>query len=132
MKRIGSACRLFAVIMTALCLITALPVSGMAAKEPVKVAFIYVGPVGDAGWSFSHDQGRKYLEKNLPGVKTAFVESVPEGADAERILTQFARTIAAERGLRARAVYRGVDPQEDLSVSALAGLSKHVDLPVER
>jgi basic membrane protein A len=91
MKHISSACRFFAVITTALCLITALPGSGMAAKEPVKVAFIYVGPVGDAGWSFAHDQGRKYLEKNLPGVKTAFVESVPEGADAERILTQFAR-----------------------------------------
>ncbi|MRR36365.1 BMP family ABC transporter substrate-binding protein, partial [bacterium] len=91
MKRIRSACRFFAVMVTALCLITALPGSGMAAKEPVKVAFIYVGPVGDAGWSFAHDQGRKYLEKNLPGVKTAFVESVPEGADAERILTQFAR-----------------------------------------
>jgi basic membrane protein A and related proteins len=63
----------------------------MAAREPIKVAFIYVGPVGDAGWSYTHDQGRKYLEKNLAGVKTAFVESVPEGADAERVLTQFAR-----------------------------------------
>jgi len=91
MNRITMACRYFALIATVLCLITALPGSGMAAREPIKVAFIYVGPVGDAGWSYTHDQGRKYLEKNLAGVKTAFVESVPEGADAERVLTQFAR-----------------------------------------
>jgi basic membrane protein A len=91
MNRITMACRFFALIATALCLIPTAPGSAMAAKEPIKVAFIYVGPVGDAGWSYTHDQGRKYLEKNLAGVKTAFVESVPEGADAERVLTQFAR-----------------------------------------
>jgi basic membrane protein A len=52
-------------MVTALCLITALP--GPHGREGThKVAFIYVGPVGDAGWSFAHDQGRKYLEKNLP------------------------------------------------------------------
>jgi basic membrane protein A len=58
--------------------------------DKLKVAFIYVGPVGDAGWSYAHDQGRKYLEKELPYVKTSFVESVPEGADSERVLTQLA------------------------------------------
>jgi basic membrane protein A and related proteins len=60
--------------------------------EPLKVGFIYVGPVGDYGWSFAHDQGRKYLEATLPDVKTTYVESVPEGADAERVLTQLARS----------------------------------------
>jgi basic membrane protein A and related proteins len=59
--------------------------------EPLKVGFIYVGPVGDYGWSYAHDQGRKYLESMLPDVKTTYVESVPEGADAERVLTQLAR-----------------------------------------
>ena len=57
------------------------------AKE-IKVAFVYVGPIGDGGWSYSHDQGRKALEKM--GIKTAYVEAVPEGADAERVITQFA------------------------------------------
>ncbi len=91
MKRISTArCRVL-IALLALFVITAVPGFALAAKEPVKVAFIYVGPVGDAGWSYAHDQGRKYLEKNLAGVKTAFVESVPEGADAERVLTQFAR-----------------------------------------
>ncbi|MGI6553573.1 MAG: BMP family ABC transporter substrate-binding protein [Bacillota bacterium] len=61
-----------------------------AAEEPFKVAFIYVGPVGDAGWSYAHDQGKKYMEKELPNVVTTIVESVPEGADAERVLTQLA------------------------------------------
>jgi basic membrane protein A and related proteins len=60
--------------------------------EALKVGFIYVGPVGDYGWSYAHDQGRKYLETTLPDVKTTYVESVPEGADAERVLTQLARS----------------------------------------
>jgi basic membrane protein A len=62
------------------------------AQESLKVGFIYVGPVGDYGWSYAHDQGRQYLEKTLPDVKTTYVESVPEGADAERVLTQLARS----------------------------------------
>jgi basic membrane protein A len=58
-------------------------------QEKLKVGFIYVGPVGDAGWTYAHDLGRKYLEEQL-GVETTYVESVPEGADAERVLTQLA------------------------------------------
>jgi basic membrane protein A len=61
-------------------------------SEALKVGFIYIGPVGDYGWSYAHDQGRKYLETTLPDVKTTYVESVPEGADAERVLTQLARS----------------------------------------
>ncbi|WP_245585150.1 BMP family ABC transporter substrate-binding protein [Solimonas flava] len=61
------------------------------AAEPLKVAFVYVGPIGDAGWTYSHEQGRLALEKALPGqVKTTYVESVPEGADAERVIRQLA------------------------------------------
>lgn len=63
-----------------------------AMPETLKVGFIYVGPVGDYGWSYAHDQGRKYLEATLPDVKTTYVESVSEGADAERVLTQLARS----------------------------------------
>lgn len=46
-------------------------------KNETKVGFIYVGPVGDGGWTYSHDQGRLELEKEL-GVKTAYIENVPE------------------------------------------------------
>ena len=52
--------------------------------------FIYVGPVGDFGWSYQHDQGRLEVEKEL-GVTTSYLESVPEGPDAERALERLAR-----------------------------------------
>jgi len=51
------------------------------------VAFVYVGPVGDAGWTFAHDLGRKYAESKYGDrIKTTFVEKVPEGPDAERVI----------------------------------------------
>ena len=61
------------------------------APEALKVAFSYVGPVGDAGWTFAHDRGRKALaEKFGDRVATSFVENVPESADAERVITDLA------------------------------------------
>ena len=67
-------------------------VTGAAfAAEPLKVGFVYVGPVGDAGWTYAHDQGRLQMEKALGAqIKTTFVESVPEGADAERVIRKLA------------------------------------------
>ena len=63
----------------------------LAATGPVKVAFVYVEPVGDSGWSYQHDIGRKLLEKTFgPQVKTTFVENVPATADAERVIRQLA------------------------------------------
>jgi basic membrane protein A len=60
--------------------------------EEFKVAFVYVGPVGDLGWTYAHDQGRKALEAALPNVKTSYQENVPENpADAERVIRQFAQ-----------------------------------------
>lgn len=61
-----------------------------AAPEKMKVAFVYVGPAGDAGWSYAHDLGRKYLLEKMPDVQATVIESVPEGADAERVITQLA------------------------------------------
>jgi basic membrane protein A and related proteins len=60
--------------------------SAPAKAEPLKIAFAYVGPVGDGGWTFAHDNGRKALEKEFGDkVVTSFVEKVPEAADAERV-----------------------------------------------
>ena len=54
--------------------------------EPLKIGFAYVGPVGDGGWTFAHDNGRKALEKEFGDkIATSFVENVPESADAERV-----------------------------------------------
>ena len=62
-----------------------------AKAEPLKVAFIYVGPVGDGGWTFAHDNGRKAVEKEFGDkVVTTLVEKVPESADAERVFRDVA------------------------------------------
>ena len=55
-----------------------------------KACFIYVGPIGDFGWTYQHDQGRLAVEKEL-GVKTEYLESVEEGADAERAIERYLR-----------------------------------------
>lgn len=57
-------------------------------KKEFKAAFVYIGPVGDAGWSYAHDQGRKFIEKKY-GIKTSYSESVPEG-EAERVIREYA------------------------------------------
>ncbi|WP_029001076.1 BMP family ABC transporter substrate-binding protein [Azohydromonas australica] len=58
-----------------------------AKPEPLKVAFAYVGPVGDAGWTFAHDRARLEVEKEFGDrIQTSFVENVPEAADAERVI----------------------------------------------
>ncbi|HEX9326603.1 MAG TPA: BMP family ABC transporter substrate-binding protein [Reyranella sp.] len=62
-----------------------------ARTEPLKVAFAYVGPVGDAGWTFAHDKARRAVEAEFAGkITTSFVENVPEAADAERVIRDMA------------------------------------------
>src|SRR6056297_2824058 len=61
------------------------------AQAPLKVGFIYVGPIGDGGWTYQHDRGRLAVEAEFGDqVETIYQESVPEGADAERAITQMA------------------------------------------
>ncbi len=68
------------------------PAAAPAPKaEPLKIGFAYVGPVGDGGWTFAHDNGRKAIEKEFGDkVVTSFVEKVPESADAERVFRDMA------------------------------------------
>jgi simple sugar transport system substrate-binding protein len=71
---------------------TSLGFTGMLSaddKPQTKAGFVYIGPIGDHGWSYQHNQGRLFLEKEM-GIKTTFVESVKEGADAERVIRQLA------------------------------------------
>ena len=57
------------------------------ASEPLKVAFAYIGTLGDAGWTFAHDRGRKEMAAALGGtVQTSYIENVPENAEAEQVL----------------------------------------------
>ena len=77
--------KLFIVLGLVLCLWVT-----VATAKDLQVGFLYVSPIGDAGWSYAHDLGRQMVEK-LPGVKTSFVEAVPEGPDSERVMLNMAR-----------------------------------------
>lgn len=69
----------------------ALVIPAAQAAEPLKVGFVYVSPIGQAGWTYQHNQARLALEKNLGAqVQTRYVEAVPEGADAERVMREMA------------------------------------------
>ena len=85
-----------------------LAIGPAAAQEPLKVGFIYVGPVGDYGWSYQHDQGRQAIEKEFGDrVETTYVESVAEGPDAERVIRQLA---ASGHGLIFTTSFGFMDP----------------------
>lgn len=78
-------------LLLALCMACLLAAGAATAfAEDMKVGFIYVSPVGDAGWSYAHDLGRQALDK-VDGVDTSFVESVQEGPDSERVILNMAR-----------------------------------------
>ena len=79
--------RSMALVAIAACAVALAAPAAAQTKEPLKIGFVYVSPIGDAGWTFQHDTGRKEMEKALGGkVTTKYVESVPEGADAERVI----------------------------------------------
>ena len=68
------------------------PAAAAPKAEPLKAAWVYVGPVGEAGWTFAHDLGRKAVEAEYGDkLKTTFVEKVPDGPDAERVIRDLAQ-----------------------------------------
>ncbi|HUS16495.1 MAG TPA: BMP family ABC transporter substrate-binding protein, partial [Chloroflexia bacterium] len=70
----------------------ATPAAGAATSDKLKVAFVYVGPIGDAGWTWAHEQGRLALVAAMPNVEASYLENVPENpADAERVIRDFAQ-----------------------------------------
>ncbi|HJV85179.1 MAG TPA: BMP family ABC transporter substrate-binding protein [Noviherbaspirillum sp.] len=80
--------------LSAIAVLPALALAPAMAADPapLNVGFVYVSPIGEAGWTYQHDMSRKELEKNLGNkVKTKFVENVPEGADAERVIRDLAQ-----------------------------------------
>ncbi len=82
--------KLFKTLLVGAALATGLA-GAATAQDKLKAGFIYVGPTGDFGWSYEHDQGRLAIEEALgDSVETTFVESVPESADSERVMTQMA------------------------------------------
>ena len=78
------------------------------AEPELKVGFVYVGPVGDHGWTYQHDQGRQAIEEAFGDrIETTFVESVKEGPDAERVIRQLA---ASGHGLIFTTSFGFMDP----------------------
>ena len=62
--------------------------------EPFKVAFIYIGPPGDLGWTHEHDEGRKMAAEYFGDkVVTTYIENIPEGPDAARVMRQYAQQV---------------------------------------
>ena len=85
--------RLFKILSVALTMLLTLPFSLANADEKLKVGFVYVGPVGDHGWTYMHDQGRLLVESELGDkVSTVYVENVKYGPDAERVMRQMAQS----------------------------------------
>jgi len=85
-----------------------LMLAATAQAADLKIGFVYVGPVGDFGWSYQHDQGRLAVEKEFGDrVETTYVESVPEGPDAERVIRQLA---ASGHGLIFTTSFGYMDP----------------------
>jgi simple sugar transport system substrate-binding protein len=78
-------------IMAVSALSLGLAAPALAQDNPTQVGFIYVGSIGDLGWTYEHDRARLAVEEHFgDAVETSYVENVPEGADAERVLTQMA------------------------------------------
>jgi len=79
--------RVYCLLAICLCLLLVIGVA-VADDKKLKAGFIYVGPVGDYGWSHAHDVGRKFAEEKLPWLETMYIESVGE-ADSARIIDRF-------------------------------------------
>ncbi|MFV1463644.1 BMP family ABC transporter substrate-binding protein [Phaeobacter sp. JH18-32] len=78
-------------LLTSAAVALGLATGAALAEDKTKVGFVYVGPVGDGGWTYEHDQGRKAVVAEFGDkVETVYVENVAEGPDAERVMTQMA------------------------------------------
>src|ERR1700742_4592181 len=79
-------------VAAAAAMMLAAGVSGGAAADPLKVGFIYLGPVGDFGWTYQHEVARQALAKEFGDkIETTYLENVSEGPDAERSIEQLVR-----------------------------------------
>ncbi len=76
-----------------LCILAGSVAWGMEAVpvEELKPGFVYIGPVGDGGWTYMHEQGRQKMMQAFPGLESSIVESVAEGPDSARVMNTFIR-----------------------------------------
>jgi len=99
------------------------PPAPAPAQKPLKIAFAYVGPVGDAGWTFAHDKARKAVEAEFGAkVTTSYVENVPEAADAERVIRDL---VAQDVGLVFGTTFGYMQPMLKVAADAKAVKFEH-------
>jgi len=99
------------------------PAAAPAAGKPLKIAFAYVGPVGDAGWTFAHDKARKAVAAEFGDkVTTSFVENVPEAADAERVIRDL---VAQGAGLVFGTTFGYMEPMMKVAADAVQVKFEH-------
>jgi hypothetical protein len=106
-----------------------------AGEEKIKAGFIYIGPAGDFGWTYAHDQGRIYAEEQLPWLETVVVESVPEG-DAVRFIDRLVQEQKSGCGFhhqlrlygRYRESRREISRREVLSLLRIHEVGEHGNL----
>src|SRR5580698_8622382 len=83
---------IFVIAACAVLALAATTFGGVYAADKLKIGFVYVGPIGDLGYTYQHEVGRQALQKALDDkVETTYLENVPESADAERAIEQLAR-----------------------------------------
>jgi basic membrane protein A len=92
MKKIAVFLMLFTILLTPLAIFAGAPKEAEKAEGMFRVAFIYIGPPGDLGWTYEHERGRKMMQQKLAGqIESTFIENVPEGPDAARVIRQYAQ-----------------------------------------
>lgn len=83
----------FSKLLVGAAALVSVAITNVYAQDPLKMGYIYVGPVGDHGWTYAHDQGRLAIQKEFGDkIKTHYIENVPETADAERVIRSMAQS----------------------------------------
>ena len=103
------------------------PPEGGGGAEAFKVGFVYLGPPGDAGWTFQHDQSRKHLEQTVPNVEALVIENVPEanaGPALDQLISQGCKLIFATSFGYGDAVLRRAQQHRDVMFEHCSGIEQ--------
>jgi basic membrane protein A len=101
--------------------------SGASGATAIKVGYVYLGPPGDAGWTYQHDQGRKYVEQHVPGAQSIVLQSVPEsnaGPALEQLVAKGCKIIFATSFGYGPAVMKVARAHPDVDFEHATGINR--------